>query len=150
MLDPGEGVAGGFGNLGYDEFFGPLHHFLLPERQRLDQAEIEEALEDKSHVQKRPGFHEIDVLFVTAFPVHGDVDGPVPHEVEDLLDGVLGIWPADAYFFGRRVRDEDEGIVIDNPDVKNLELFPVVGPDLDILDDTDALIGINDLIPDFQ
>jgi hypothetical protein len=70
--------------------------------------------------------------------------------VEDLLDGALGNGPADAHFLGGRARDEDEGIVGEDPDVKNLELFPVVGPDLDILDDADALIGINDLIPDFQ
>jgi hypothetical protein len=70
--------------------------------------------------------------------------------VEDFLDGAFGNRPADAHFLGSRVRDEDEGIVVEDPDVKNLELFPVVGPDLDILDDADALIGINDLIPDFQ
>ena len=101
-LDLGERHGRGGGELGDDELLGLLHHFLLPEGEGLEPAEIIEAFENRHHIQNGAGFHQVDVFFIAALPVHGDFDLAVLHEIEDLLDRAFGDQLADAHFLGHR------------------------------------------------
>ena len=145
-----QGVATGFGDLGDDELLGLLHHLLLPEGERLLEAQVIEALQDGGHVEERSRLHQVEVLLVAPLPVRRDVDVPVPHELEDLPDGLLRHRPADPELEGGGAGQRDQRVVGDDPQVEDREPFPVIGLLVDGLDDAKALIRIDDLIADFQ
>jgi hypothetical protein len=90
------------------------------------------------------------VLFVAAFPVHAHFDISVLHIVEDLFHGMLGDELADAHLFGGRGWNEDQRVIVQNPQMDDSEAFPVIGFNLDVFDDAKALIGINDSIANLK
>jgi hypothetical protein len=90
------------------------------------------------------------MLLVPPFPVHGDVHRAVLHIIEELSDGVFGGEFSNADFFGVAGGDQDQGIIGQDLDAIDSEGFSVIGLDLNALDETDSLIGINDFIPNFE
>jgi len=90
------------------------------------------------------------MLLVSSLPIVDDINLTLFEIAENLFHGILREGPSDADLLRVGEGDENEGVVGENPDMIDLELFSVELLFLDILDDREALIGIDNPIPDLE
>src|SRR5690348_3080693 len=140
----------GQGKLANKQVAGPLQHLLLPEGQRLSLVQNRQAFEDGGHIQQGTGTHTFRVLFEAVLPIGVVIALPVVQEVQYFLDFPIPHHPPEAHRVD--VAERHHHLETTGLNLEQVELLHggTDGPAADLLDNTYAVIGVDNLITDVE
>ena len=144
----GGSVARG-SHFAHQEILGALEHFLFAEGERLAATERYEALEDYSDFEEGSGAHALGVFLEAMFPVVMGVELALLEEAQNLARLRGTNYGTKAHGHGVRLRHHNAQATGNNSNHEVTFRPAIQNAVTDLLDNTNAVVWVNDLVADF-
>src|SRR5579863_9597747 len=132
------------------EVAGALEHLFLAERKRLGLMQGNQVFQHSSHFKQGSGPHPVGILFEAVLPVAIAAIFGDGEQIQHLLHFAVPNHAAQAY--AARILTRDHHLEAAGLDVQKVELFDrrTYRPAADLFNDTDTVVGIDDLVADVE